>query len=202
MGSTGSSTAELSLDRSVRLAHLGDAAAIAEIYAPYVTDNAVSFEMEPPDAAEMAHRISRVLDRTPWLVAVEAGSVIGYAYGTKHRDRFAYQWSVEVSAYVRTDVHRGGVARALYDRLFTILTLQGFYSAFAGITLPNAASVGFHEAMGFKPIGVFHKIGFKFGEWHDVGWWERPLQSYATPRTDPIPITDASMQPHITRVLQ
>jgi phosphinothricin acetyltransferase len=150
----------------------------------------------------MAQRMKKVLERTPWLVTEEYGRVLGYAYGSKHREREAYQWSIEVSAYVRTDVQRGGVARGLYEKLFQILVRQGFYSAFAGITLPNPASVGFHEALGFRKIGVFHKIGFKFGEWHDTGWYERALQPYAAPSTPPIPITDPAMQQQIAQILQ
>jgi phosphinothricin acetyltransferase len=103
---------------------------------------------------------------------------------------------------VRPDVQRGGVARELYEKLFEILVRQGFYSAFAGITLPNPASVAFHEALGFTKIGVFHKIGFKFGVWHDTGWYERTLQPYAAPSTPPIPITDPSMQQQIAQILQ
>ncbi len=190
MGAAGPAAADLKPERTIRLANDGDALAIAEIYAPFVTDSAVSFEMEPPDAAEMTKRLHKVLVRTPWLVAEDAGRVIGYAYGTRHRERAAYDWSIEVSAYVRADAQRGGVARTLYEKLFAILAEQGFYSAFAGITLPNAASVGFHQALGFTPIGVFQKIGFKFGVWHDVGWYERALQPYAQPSAPPIPITD------------
>jgi phosphinothricin acetyltransferase len=184
------------------MAGASDAAAIAEIYAPHVTDSPASFEMVPPDANEMAQRIAKVLERTPWLVSEENGRVLGYAYGTKHREREAYQWSIEVSAYVRSDVQRGGIARGLYEKLFAILVQQGFYSAFAGITLPNAASVGFHEALGFKKIGEFHRIGFKFGRWHDTGWYERALQPYALPTTPPIPITDPSMQRQIAEILR
>jgi L-amino acid N-acyltransferase YncA len=202
MVSTGFEAAGLSSARVIRMARVSDAAAIAEIYAPHVTDSPASFELVPPDAHEMAQRMKKVLERTPWLVTEEYGRVLGYAYGSKHREREAYQWSIEVSAYVRTDVQRGGVARGLYEKLFQILVRQGFYSAFAGITLPNPASVGFHEALGFRKIGVFHKIGFKFGEWHDTGWYERALQPYAAPSTPPIPITDPAMQQQIAQILQ
>ena len=201
MASTGLETPRVST-RLIRMARVSDAAAIAEIYAPHVTHSAASFELVPPDANEMAQRIAKVLERTPWLVAEEDGGVLGYAYGTKHREREAYQWSVEVSAYVRSGVQRGGIARGLYERLFQILVRQGFYSAFAGITLPNPASVGFHEALGFKKIGEFHKIGFKFGAWHDTGWYERALQPYAAPTTPPIPVTDPSMQQQIAQILR
>lgn len=158
----------------IRLATAADGPALATIYAPAV-ECATSFELEPPDGAEMGRRVERLAARTPWLVCAHEGDVIGYAYASPHRDRHAYQWSVEVSAYVRADVHRAGVARALYASLFAVLTLQGFRNAYAGITLPNAASVGLHEAVGFTPVGIYRGIGYKLGGWHDVVWLERAL---------------------------
>jgi phosphinothricin acetyltransferase len=156
-----------------------DGERLAAIYAPAVTGRATSFELTPPDAAEMARRISTVTARTPWLVLEEAGRVTGYAYASLHRDRPAYQWSVEVSAYIDDQAHRRGQGRALYTALFDILLAQGFVNAYAGITLPNPASVGFHKAMGFGEIGVYEGIGYKFGRWHDVVWMHRLL----APRT-------------------
>ena len=173
------------MTRMVRSAGPADAAAIAEIYRPYVTDSCVSFELEPPDEAEMARRVEKVIEWAPWLVCEVDGRVVGYAYASRHRERAAYQWSVEVSAYVRPEVQRGGIARLLYDELFAFLVRQGFYSAFAGITLPNDASVAFHLSMGFTLVGVFHKIGFKHGRWHDVGWYERALQAAGVPAAAP-----------------
>ncbi|MEX2283034.1 MAG: arsinothricin resistance N-acetyltransferase ArsN1 family B [Gemmatimonadota bacterium] len=173
----------------IRMAVADDARDVREIYAPFVTDSAVSFEQTPPTESEMAQRIRATLERTPWLVYEENSRVLGYAYAGKHRDRAAYQWSVEVSAYLRTEAHGKGIARALYDRLFRILVVQGFYSAFAGITLPNDASVAFHRAAGFQWIGTFHSIGYKFGQWHDTGWLERSLRSYDPPAEPPIPLS-------------
>ena len=160
----------------IRLAVPGDGDVLASIYAPAVRERATSFELEPPDGAEMARRVERIIARTPWLVCERAGEVVGYAYAGPHRDRAAYQWSVEVSAYVSESAHRGGVARALYTSLFAVLALQGFRNAYAGITLPNPASVGFHEAMGFTRVGVFRGVGYKFGAWHDVLWLERAIR--------------------------
>jgi phosphinothricin acetyltransferase len=159
----------------IRLAVPTDGARIAAIYAPAVSDRATSFELTPPDADEMARRLTTVLARTPWLVAEQVGAVVGYAYASMHRDRPAYQWSVEVSAYVDRTRHRTGQGRALYEALFRVLSAQGFVNAYAGITLPNPASVGFHQAMGFEEIGVYRGIGYKFGRWHDVMWLHRPL---------------------------
>ena len=159
----------------IRLAEPGDGAALSEIYRPAVTDCATSFELDPPDAAEMVRRVARVSERTPWLVWERDGTVLGYAYASPVRDRAAYQWSVEVSAYVHADAKRCGIARRLYTSLFAALVVQGFRNAYAGVTLPNPESVGFHTAMGFTPIGIYRGIGYKHGAWHDVGWFERPL---------------------------
>ncbi len=174
----------------IRLATAGDGDALASIYAPAVTDLATSFELEAPDGAEMDRRVERIMARTPWLVYEQSGVVVGYAYAGPHRDRAAYQWSVEVSACVNASAHRAGVARALYTSLFAVLALQGFQNAYAGITLPNAASVGFHEAMGFTRVGVFHGIGFKFGTWHDVLWLERGLCDRGPAPEAPIPLPE------------
>ena len=111
-----------------------------------------------------------------WLVAEgDDGSVLGYAYGGQHRTRAAYDRTVEVSAYVDREAVRQGIGRALYQELFERLRSRGFRLAVAGITLPNDTSVGFHEALGFRPVGTFHNIGHKFDEWHDVGWWQLDL---------------------------
>ena len=123
----------------------------------------------------MATRIEAKLPRYPWLVADDNDSVIGYAYAGAHRERAAYAWSAEVSVYVAETARRRGVARRLYQTLFDLLDRQGYRMAYAGITLPNPASVGFHEAMGFEPVGVYHNVGWKHGQWRDVGWWELVL---------------------------
>jgi L-amino acid N-acyltransferase YncA len=160
----------------VRDAMPADAEALLAIYRPFVTDTAVSFEMEPPLVEEFAERIRTAQSRWAWLVAEEAGRAAGYAYAGSFRARQAYQWSVEVSAYVDPRHHGRGVGRALYERLLAFLIDRGYCTAYAGITLPNEASVRFHEAAGFTPVGVFRRAGRKFGAWHDVGWWQRELR--------------------------
>src|SRR5918996_222132 len=139
---------------SIRLATERDAEEIASIYAPNVTDTIISFELEPPTADEMRLRIEATLERCPWLVCEREGRVLGYAYADAHGSRAAYRWSVDVSVYVHEDARRMGLGRALYTSLFAALDLQGFYNAYAGATLPNPASVGLHEAVGFRPVGV------------------------------------------------
>jgi L-amino acid N-acyltransferase YncA len=176
--------------RRVRLAAPGDGRALADIYGPAVAERATSFEIDPPDAAEMARRVTSTLEHYPWLVCANGDEVIGYAYASRHRERAAYQWAVEVSAYVRDGVHRQGVGRRLYESLFRVLALQRYHRAFAGITLPNEASVGFHTTLGFTPVGVFHRIGWKFGAWHDVMWLERAVGEHLTsPDSPPTPLS-------------
>jgi phosphinothricin acetyltransferase len=167
----------------IRLITEADADAVQAIYAPYVHNTAISFELEPPDVKEMRHRIRKTLVMYPWLVC-EQGETVGYAYASQHRERAAYQWSVDVAVYAAPQYQRAGVGRGLYTSLFALLRLQGFFNAFAGIALPNDASVGLHMALGFQPIGVYRAVGFKLGKWHDVSWWGLPLQP---PHPTPMP---------------
>jgi phosphinothricin acetyltransferase len=160
----------------IRPATPDDAAAVAAIYAPFVEQTAVSFEETPPTSVEMAGRIAKAQSRWQWLVAEDGGVVVGYAYGSQHRERAAYRWSVEVSAYVDGAHRRRGIGRALYGVLLPHLAHKGFCTAFAGVTLPNDASIGLHTAVGFTPIGVFRSIGWKFGAWHDVAWYQLRLR--------------------------
>ena len=186
----------------IRLAIPGDGDALSDIYRPAVTDSSTSFELEPPDGAEMTRRLNRVMERTPWLVLEKGGTVVGYAYATPHRDRAAYQWSVEVSAYVDGSVHRQGVARMLYTSLFAGLVVQGFRNAYAGITLPNPASESFHAALGFTPVGVYRGIGFKHGAWHDVTWLERPLAPRVLDPAPPVWLPEAREDPMFRKAIE
>ena len=161
---------------TVRPAVEHDAAAVVRIYAPYVEQTAISFEETVPTVDEMAARIRKCCTRWQWLVSEIEGQVVGYAYGSQHRERAAYRWSVEVSAYVDPNHHRQGIGRALYEPLLAELADKGFCNAFAGITVPNEPSVALHTAMGFSPIGTFRAIGWKFGKWHDVAWFQRTLR--------------------------
>jgi len=155
----------------VRVATENDAAAVASIYAPYVRDTAISFEEVPPSPNVMSDRINRTLATHPFLVFEDGGSVVAYAYASPHRERPAYRWSTDVAIYAAPEIHRRGVGRVLYAYLLDLLGRQGFHAAFAGITLPNANSVGLHEAMGFEHVGTYAEVGFKLGSWRDVGWW-------------------------------
>ena len=171
----------------LRSASSDDAAAIAAIYAPYVTDSAVSFETEAPDAAAMRGRVEAGGDVYPWLVAEEAGELLGYAYASAFRPRPAYRYTVETSVYLAAGAQGRGIGRTLYGALIRTLEAQGFAQAIGAITLPNDASVRLHEALGFARAGVYRQVGYKMDRWHDVGLWQRALAPAANPPREPIP---------------
>lgn len=175
---------------TIRIARASDGPALATIYAPNVEGSAVSFEMTAPSGEDMSQRITRLLKSHPWLVWEEAGQAIAYAYASPHRTRRAYCWACEVSVYTGPQARRRGIARQLYHTLFDILRQQGLVKAYSGITLPNPASVGLHEALGFKLVGIYSDIGFKAGAWHDVGWWGLKLQAPQDNPSEPTPFSD------------
>ena len=172
----------------LRLATAADADALLAIYAAYIDQTAITFEYEAPSRSEFAGRIRTILAQLPWLVHEQEGRVTGYAYASRHRDRVAYQWSVETSVYIHPDCHRLGIARSLYKALFALLRQQGYHNAYAGITLPNPKSELFHRSMGFVPVGVYQKVGYKLGRWHDVGWYHLVLQPHADQPVTPRPV--------------
>lgn len=164
-----------------------DAPACAAIYAPYVTESVISLELRAPTVDEFAERIERYAATHPFLVADTAGRVEGFAYGAPHRERAGYRWACDVSVYVAEGAQRRGLGRALYRELLALLAEQGLTMACAGITLPNEASVGLHEALGFEPVGVYRRIAWKAGSWWDVGWWQRALAAPVDPPPEPGP---------------
>ena len=176
-------------DPAIRPAREADAPAIAAIYAPYVLTTAISFETAPPTTTEMAARMT-ASPAHPWLVAERDEDVVGYAYAGAHRARAAYRWSVDTTVYVRQGLHRAGVGSRLYRALLDALRRQGFRSAFAGIALPNEASIGLHQALGFQPIGVYRNVGFKLDRWVDVGWWALELGDPGAPPPEPAAFAD------------
>jgi len=157
----------------------------AAIYAPYVTDTAISFETVPPGAEEMAERIAAALRSHAWVVLEHEGRVVGYAYGGPFASRAAYRWSCQVSVYVELGRRRTGAGRALYSALFARLADRGFRTAVAGMTVPNDASSGLHRALGFEPVGTYRRIGWKHDAWRDVAWVQRPLGAGHDPPSEP-----------------
>ncbi len=191
------------MDMVIRLAEPADAAGILSIYEPIVRETATSFELEPPTEEEMRRRIASTLERRPWLVCAADGIVAGYAYAAAHRERAASQWSTETSVYVHPEHRRRGVAFGLYAALLDALRAQGFANALAGITLPNPASVGFHEACGFQQVGVYHAVGHKLGAWHDVAWLELWLrEDRGEPAGPPCLMEELTRKPEWQEALQ
>jgi len=179
----------------IRLATENDAEQIQAIYAPVVRETAISFELEPPTVAEMRQRIAETLPQFPWLVCEGGDRLLGYAYASKHRARAAYQWSVDTSVYIHPEMHRRGIGRALYRSLLGILALQKYYNVYAGIALPNPGSVGLHETVGFRSVGVYREVGYKLGGWHDVGWWYLSLQPKTLTPPPPLSAKEAQAMP-------
>ncbi|MEM7246165.1 MAG: N-acetyltransferase family protein [Acidobacteriota bacterium] len=166
-------------------ARLVDAAGIAAIYRPVVEQTAISFELEPPSAEQMAERMSGRLDLHPWIVARDGDEILGYAYGTDFRSRPAYRFGTETSVYVAESQRGRGLGRRLMTSLLELVRRLRRSNVYAGVTLPNEASVTLHESLGFSPVAVFPRAGYKHGAWHDVGFWHLPLAE-ALPPAEPL----------------
>jgi phosphinothricin acetyltransferase len=186
---------------SLRLATPADGPAVAHIYAPFVTDSVVSFEAAPPSAGEMASRIERVIARTPWIVAEVDGVVRAYAYGTRHRERAAYDWTVETTVYVDRAFTGRGLGRATMEALLAILRLQGAHLAVAGVTLPNPGSVALHRSLGYRHVGAFEAIGYKFGGWHGVDWYALELGPRPDEPAPLVPLPELLADPRLEAAL-
>lgn len=171
----------------IRLASASDAAELLNIYAPYVSGTSITFETTVPDTRSFGKRISQYLDFCPWLVSVSDGTITGYAYASRYRERVAYQWSVECSVYIHAAYMRHGIASALYNALFEILQQQGFRNVYAVINLPNDRSVALHERLGFRHFATYEQVGYKLGEWKNVGWWQLVLNSFDEEPAAPVP---------------
>lgn len=171
----------------IRIARNDDAAVIHAIYAPAVLHGAATFETELPGVEAMRERIRMRLPHYPWLVWEEEDRVLAYAYAGRFRERAAYDWMAETSIYVHADTQRRGIARRLYGTLLAVMRLQGINQAIGAITLPGAASVAMHEAMGFTTAGVWRQCGYKLGQWWDVGLWQKELQAMQNPPAPVMP---------------
>ena len=163
---------------SIRLIAEEDADEVLNVYQYFVDHTVVSFEYEAPTRDEYRQRIITTTEKYPWLVCLHDNNIIGFAYASTHRHRAAYQWSPESTIYFAADFHTKGIGRIIYETLFQLLKLQGFYNVFAGITLPNEKSVGLHMALGFKEVGVFRNIGYKQGNWHHTHWFQLDLAQH------------------------
>jgi L-amino acid N-acyltransferase YncA len=167
---------------NIRPATVDDAASILEIYCPYIRETAITFELEPPPIIEIQERINQTLELFPWLIWEQEGLILGYAYASPFKSRCAYSWSVESTIYVRQKHHGKGIGKMLYQSLLANLKSQGAVNVIGGIALPNAASVGLHESLGFKQAAQFKDVGFKLGRWWDVGYWQLQIQKPNEPK--------------------
>ncbi|HBV96019.1 MAG: hypothetical protein JL50_05235 [Peptococcaceae bacterium BICA1-7] len=181
----------MSITKIIRLVSEDDSASILDIYAPYITDTSITFECEVPTVQEFANRVRNISEIYPWIVCQADGCLAGYAYASRHHERSAYQWSVNLSVYIKNEYQRKGLARVLYTTLFELLGHLGYFSGLACITYPNPKSEGFHSNFGFKQVGVYHKIGYKLGQWQDVIWYQMPIREPSQDPPDPLPIKDA-----------
>ncbi len=175
---------------TIRLATVTDAVEILEIYTPYVRDTSITFETEVPDITAFEQRIIHYSEFCPWLVCEINGKIAGYAYASRYRERVAYQWSVECSVYIHDSCMRHGAATALYDTLFAILQRQGFCNVYAVINLPNDRSVALHERLGFHYFATYEQVGFKLGQWKNVGWWRLILNEFGPEPEAPVPFSE------------
>ncbi|HEM6341183.1 TPA: N-acetyltransferase [Streptococcus suis] len=159
----------------IQSAQIEDAADLVAIYAPYVENTAITFETVVPTVADFASRIEKTLKQFPYLVAVEEGQILGYAYASTYYARAAYDWTVELSVYVSREVRGKGIGSLLYAALEEELTARGFKNFLACIALPNPASIALHEKRGYEQVAHFKKVGYKFGTWHDIVWLQKSL---------------------------
>lgn len=175
----------------IRKATLNDAAAIRNIYAPYVENTVVSFEFTVPSLKEFQERMVGIMAQYPYLVAEDyQGNLLGYAYASPYKERAAYAWSVELSIYLAAEQKGQGIGTALYQKLFAFIKKQGFYHAYACIVSPYEESVAFHKKLGFCEVGYFPACGYKQGAWRDILWLEKVLQSETVSPMEIRPFSD------------
>ncbi len=186
----------------IRPANSTDADQILAIYAPYIYHSAITFETEVPSAEDFKARVARIIEKYPWLVCEEEGQIIGYAYAGGHRDRIAYQWSVEISVYINEAAHGRGVATHLYQALLALLKIQGVVNIYALITVPNLKSIALHARFGFKELIVFEKIGYKEGAWHDVQWMLLVINAHEKVQSAPIPFVQLRNDSRLLEILE
>lgn len=171
---------------SIRKAVLGDAKAILEIYGPYIEETTVTFEYEVPSPEEYRGRMQTVMEKYPWLVWEEEGTLLGYAYASDFRSRKAFSWDCELSVYLRMDAVGRGIGRRLYGALLDILKMQGYINAYALICVPNEGSERLHDAFGFQEEGLYKRTGYKFGRWLDLSCRVKRLRDPGEPMELPV----------------
>lgn len=186
----------------IRLIEPNDVPLALEIYRPYVLHTAITFEYEVPTIVEFTEKMETITAEYPWLVCFHHGKMVGYAYAAKFRTRAAYQWSPESTIYMATDFQGRGVGRVLYETLFEVLRLQGYYNVYAGLLIPNEKSERLHKSTGFKEVGVYEKVGYKLGKWHDTKWFQLALRTHSDHPELPIKIAEIVESDALKAILQ
>ena len=188
-------------EKKIRLASESDASSLLDIYSPFVKNTVITFEYEAPTVADFRSRISNTLRKYPWLVCEIDDRIVGYAYASQYSERLAYDWSATSSIYVDPNYSRRKIATELYHCLFALLKLQGFYNVYAAYTLSNKNSAAFHESLGFKSVGIYHNVGYKFGEWHDVKWCAKTLREHMKSPEKPKTILEISQTKEFAQII-
>lgn len=179
----------------VKIAAPPDAQGMLDIYAPHIRESFCTFEAEVPAVEQFGERVRNYTQTRPWLVCTVNTITACYAYASAHRERAAYQWCCESSVYTHNDFQGRGIGLQLYKALFAILKIQGYRNVYAGITLPNEASIRLHEKCGFEYFARYENIGYKLGEWKDVGWWKLRLNHYDREPSPPLKFSEMDRQP-------
>ena len=186
------------MNHNIRLAKISDSENILKIYEPYVKNTVISFEIEIPTINDFSRRIYETTRKYPYIVYEIDKKIIGYAYASRHRERAAYTYNVDVSIYILPEFHGKGVADKLYNCLFGLLKELGYVNAYAAYTEPNIKSMKFHLKHGFTIIGTHHKTGYKFGQWHDSTWLEKTINEHSNNPKNILSINEISVEHLIT----
>ena len=189
-------------EKLIRMATLEDAEAIFRIYAEYIKNTTVTFEIEVLTLTAFRERMAKIMAQFPWLVCEIDGEIAGYAYASKHGERAAYRWSADLSVYISKKFHRRGIATAFYKALAEILRTQGYFTVYAGVSTPNPKSEAFHTALGFRNLGEFRNVGYKLGQWLGVTWYELSLAAYVPEPEEPVGINVLSAKGNCKDVLE
>ena len=185
----------------IRLAVPEDAEAILNIYAGYIRNTVITFEVEVPTVEAFQKRMEQIQEQFPWLVCEIDGVIAGYAYASKHAQRAAYRWSADLSVYIDEKYHRRHIAAALYAALYAMLKAQGYYTVYAGVSTPNPKSEAFHLAQGFTVVGVYPNVGYKHGKWCTLTWYGLPLREYGEVPREPKLLIEALAEQEIKDIL-
>lgn len=192
----------MEVNKKIRLANEADSASILQIYAPFITDTVITFEYEVPSIEEFRKRISSVQKKYPWLVCEINGKIVGYAYASPFHERAAYDWSVDFSIYINPEYHGKKIGKALYFALLELLKMQGYYNAYALVTMPNIKSESIHESFGFRSVGICENVGYKFEKWRDVKWFELEIQKHPEVPMPPKVIDEIRNTPQFNRIIE